>query len=72
LDHDQFLLAHPSLSPFEASITMVVTTPTKSVRHLNVAAVCGKEAMCRQNSDCAPQHSCQMNAGFAFGICGPM
>lgn len=69
LDHNQFLLAHPSSSPFTASLSMVVTAPSNSVRHLEVSAVCGKEAMCRQNSDCAPQHSCQMNPGLAFGIC---
>ena len=69
LDHDQFLLAHPSSSPFSASLSMVVTAPSNSVRHFEVSAVCGKEAICRQNSDCAPQYSCQMNPVFAFGIC---
>jgi hypothetical protein len=69
LDHDQFLLAHPSSSPFSASLSMVVTAPSNSVRNLEVSAVCGEEAMCRQNSGCAPQYSCQMKPGFAFGIC---
>ena len=69
LDHDQLLLAHPSSSPFSASLSMVVTTPSNSVQSLKVSAVCGKEAMCRQNSDCAPQYSCLMNPDFAFGIC---
>lgn len=69
LDHDQVLLAHPLSSPFAASISMVVTAPTQLVQHLKVSAVCGKEAMCRQNSDCAPQYSCQMDARFEFGIC---
>ena len=69
LDHDEPLLAHPSSSPFPASLSMVVTTPSNSVQSLKVPAVCGKEAMCRQNSDCAPQYSCQMRPDFAFGIC---
>jgi hypothetical protein len=72
LDHDQFLLAHPSSSPFSASISMVVTKPSSSVHHVEVPAACGKEAMCRQDSDCAPLRSCQMNAGVAFGICKPI
>jgi hypothetical protein len=71
VDHDQFLLAHPSSSPFAASISMKVTAPSKSVHDLKVSAVCAKDAMCRQNSDCTPQYSCQMNAAFAFGICRP-
>lgn len=72
LNHDQFLLAHPSSSPFSASISMVVTAPSDSVQHLEVSAVCGKETMCHQNSDCAQRYSCQMNTGFAFGICRPI
>jgi hypothetical protein len=71
LEHDQLLLAHPSSSPFLASISMVVTAPDESDHHEKVSAVCGKEAMCLQNSDCAPPDSCQMNPGFAFGICSP-
>ena len=69
LDHDQFLLAHPSSSPFRARISMVVTTPSGSARDVQVPAVCAKEAMCRQSSDCASPRSCQMHAGFAFGVC---
>jgi hypothetical protein len=71
LNHDQFLLAHPSSSRFAASIAMVVTAPAKPVAHLSVPAVCGKEAMCRQNSDCPVQHSCEMDADFEFGTCKP-
>ncbi len=69
LDHDQLLLAHPSSSSFSASLAMVVTTPSNSTRELKVSAVCGKKAICRQNSDCPRQYSCQMNPGFAFGAC---
>ena len=69
IDHDQLLLAHPSSSPFSASLSMVVTTPSNATRHLKVSAICGEEAMCRQNLDCAPQYSCQRHPGFAFGTC---
>jgi hypothetical protein len=73
LDHDQVLLAHPSSSPFSASISMVLTTPSDSEEHLEVAAVCGKNvAMCRQDSDCVSHYSCQTNPGFAFGTCRPI
>lgn len=72
LRHDQFLLAHPTSSPFPASISMVVTAPSGAASHVDVPATCGKEAMCRRDSDCAPRSACQMNAGFAFGICKPM
>jgi hypothetical protein len=71
LDHDQFLLAHPSSLMFSASLSMVATAPSNSAQHLDVSAVCGKAAMCRQASDCAPNYSCQMSPGFAFGICRP-
>jgi len=69
LEHGQLLLAQPLSSPFTASLSMVVTAPSNPVRHLELPAVCGKQALCRQHGDCAPQHTCQMNPGFAFGIC---
>lgn len=71
LRHDQFLLAHPASSPFKASISMEVTAPAKPVQLLNVPAICAKEALCRQNSDCSPNDSCQSDAGLDFGTCKP-
>ena len=70
LDHDQFLLAHPSSPRFAAAISMVVTAPAKPDQVLRVPAVCGKGAMCRQNSDCPSEYLCQMEADFEFGTCG--
>ncbi len=72
LRHDQLLLAHPASSPFTASISMEVTAPVKPAQLLSVPAVCGKAtAMCRQNSDCPPNDSCQLDARFDFGNCKP-
>jgi hypothetical protein len=71
LHHDQFLLAHPSSSLFAASISIVVAGPTELVQHLSAPAVCGREAMCRQDSDCSPNYSCQFDGGFDFGSCKP-
>jgi len=69
LHHDQLLLAHPSSLPFAATISIVDTDPSGAAHPVDVSAMCGKQAMCRQNSDCVPQYSCQMNTGFAFGVC---
>jgi hypothetical protein len=69
LDHEQALLAHPAKSPFAASLRMVVKGPSGSSRDEEVSAVCGKEPMCRQPSDCVPEYSCQMSPGLAFGTC---
>lgn len=69
LRHDQFLLAHPASSPYTASISMEMTAPDKPVQLLSVPAVCATAAMCRQSSDCSPNHSCRLEAGFNFGTC---
>jgi hypothetical protein len=71
LRHDQFLLAHPATSPYTASIAMEMTAPAKPAQLLSVPAVCATAAMCRQNSDCPPNHSCQLDARFDFGTCKP-
>lgn len=42
LDHEQLLLAHPSSSPFTASIAMKVTSPSGLTRDVEVPAVCAK------------------------------
>lgn len=69
LEHDRLLLAHASPSPFPASLSLVVTTPSGSAESVMVPAVCGKEAMCRKDTDCAPQYTCQISPDFAFGAC---
>jgi|GEM_PF-2613839 hypothetical protein len=71
LKHNQLLLAHPQNSPFIASISLELTAPTKPVQSLSATATCAKAIMCRQNSDCPPSHSCQMNTAFDFGTCKP-
>lgn len=71
LHHGQVLLAHPTSSPFAASISMEVAAPAKPVRELTASATCGKGTMCRQGSDCSPNHACQPDASFAFGTCKP-
>lgn len=71
LRHDQFLLAHPATSFFTASISMEVTAPAKPDQLLSVPAVCARNALCRQDADCSPAHSCQSDAGFEFGACRP-
>ena len=72
LHHEQFLLAHPSSSLFAASISIAATAPARPVQQLSAPAVCGAGPLCRQNSDCAPNHSCQFDAGFDFGTCKPV
>lgn len=71
LDHEQFLLAHPSSPRFPASISMRVTSLSGSDRRLNARAECGKSASCRQGSDCPSRFDCQVEAGFEFGTCTP-
>jgi hypothetical protein len=69
LNHEQFLLAHPRSPQFSASISMRVTAPGKPEQRMLVPAVCGQSVLCRQSSDCPSEHSCQTEAGFAFGTC---
>jgi len=69
LGHDQLLLAHPASPHFAASISMVVSTPTKPDQNVSAPAVCGQGPMCRQNSDCPSQYSCQRDTNFEFGTC---
>lgn len=69
LDHEQFLLAHASASPFPASIAMAVTTPAGTTHTFELPAVCGKQVLCREHADCAPPRECRMTEGFAFGVC---
>jgi hypothetical protein len=69
LNHGQFLLAHPASSLFAASVSIEVTAPAKPVQNLSAPTVCGKGPMCRQNTDCSLNHSCQLDASFDFGTC---
>ena len=69
LNHKQFLLAHPSVSPFPASVSIVVTTPLNSVHQTDVPAMCGWSAICRQDADCLNAQSCEPNRFFSFGFC---
>ena len=69
LAHDQFLLAHPESALFEAIVSIDVSEPAKPTQHVQVSAVCGKDAMCRQDSDCAAPLSCRTGEGFPFGGC---
>ncbi len=68
LNHNQFLLAHPSSPRFAATIAMDITAPTKEVRHTSVPAVCGKGSFCRDDSDCPALYFC-LDTGFEFGTC---
>jgi hypothetical protein len=70
--HEQFLLAHPSSSLFAASISIAAAAPARPVQHSSAPAVCGTGPLCRQNSDCSPNYSCQFDAGFEFGTCKPL
>lgn len=69
VNHEQFLLAHPSAPRFPASISMVVTTDSKPPQQLNARAECGKAANCRQAADCPSHYSCEIEAGYEFGTC---
>lgn len=44
IEHDQFLLAHPSTPRFAASVSMDVTAPSVPAQRLRVPAECGKAA----------------------------
>lgn len=69
LDHEQALLAHPTSPRFPASISMNVSAPSGPARSLSVRAECGTGPHCRSSSDCPPNRSCHMDAGFEFGVC---
>ncbi len=71
LEHDQFLLAHPSSPLFAASISMDVTAPTNEVQHLSTPAVCGKGSFCHEDADCPSLYFC-LDTGLEFGICTPL
>ena len=72
LHHDQALLAHPLSSPFAASISIAAAAPARPDQFSSAPAVCSTGPVCRQNSDCSPNHSCQFDAGFEFGTCKPL
>jgi hypothetical protein len=42
IDHDQFLLAHPSVPRFPVSVSMDVTAPSIPARHVRAGAECGE------------------------------
>ena len=69
VEHEQFLLAHPSSPRFPAAISMLVSVPAAPAQHLKARAECGQAANCRLASDCASHQGCQMDAGFEFGTC---
>lgn len=71
LEHEQTLLAHPTSPRFPASISMIVSAPSRPAQSVRARAECGKEPHCRSTSDCPPDRSCEMDAGFEFGTCKP-
>ena len=72
LHHAQFLLAHPTSSLFAASISIAAAAPARPDQLSSAPAVCSTAPVCRQNSDCSPNYSCQFDAGFEFGTCKPL
>jgi hypothetical protein len=62
-------LAHPSSPVFAASISIADAAHARSTQHLRAPAVCGTGHMCRQNSECPANYSCQSDTGFDFGTC---
>ena len=69
LEHEQTLLAHPTSPRFPASISMIVSAPFRPAQSVSARAECGKGPHCRSTSDCPPDRSCEMDAGFEFGTC---
>lgn len=66
------LLARPASSPYRAAIAIEIAAPGKSTETRSAAATCTRgELLCRQNSECSPNHMCRLNPSFDFGTCNP-
>lgn len=69
LHHEQALLAHPTSPRFAASIAIDISAPGAAAQPVSARAECGRGRQCLTSADCAPNSSCQMDAGFKFGNC---